>query len=260
MRRGGKLLGPAVAVLLLGVGAVAHAEVVQGGNARVRFGGELTPRTLPRRAPTSVEVSVKAEISTPGGGIPEQLRKVSLSINHFGRLDAVGMPACPLRRLRATTSAEAIAACRDSLVGEGSFAATVLLSEQAPFPSSGKVYAFNGRYEGRPAILAHVYGSKPTPTTFLLPFLISRSKGTFGTTFSATMPRFAADAGYVTGLSLSLGRSYAVGRERRSYLSASCPAPHGFSTVSFPLAKGNFEFASGRSVRSTVTRSCRARG
>ncbi len=246
-------------MLLLGVGTIAHAEVVQGGNARVHFGGKLTPKVLPRRSPTPVDVSVQAKISTPGGGLPEQLRTVSLSINRFGHLDATGMPLCSMRRLRATTSVEAIEACGSSLVGEGSFAATVLLSEQAPFPSSGKVYAFNGRYDGHQAILAQVYGSRPTPTTFLLPFRITHSKGTFGTTFKATMPQFAADAGYVTGLSLTLGRSYTARGERRSFLTARCPVPKGFSSAVFPLARGDFEFASGRSVRSTVTRSCRAR-
>ena len=31
--------------------------------------------------------------------------------------------------------------------------------------AEGKLYAFNGRWHGRPAILAHVYGTKPVPTS-----------------------------------------------------------------------------------------------
>jgi hypothetical protein len=56
------------------------------------------------------------------------------------------------------------------LVGTGTFATKILLPQQAPFPAGGKLYAFNGRYRGHPAILAHVFGTEPVPTSFTLPF------------------------------------------------------------------------------------------
>ena len=58
-----------------------------------------------------------------------------------------------------------------------------------PFPAEGKLYAFNGEVEGKPAILAHVYGVRPAPTSFTLDFLLTRSKGTFGTTLQVNLPR-----------------------------------------------------------------------
>ena len=51
------------------------------------------------------------------------------------------------------------------------------------------MFAFNGTYKGKPAILAHVYGNQPVPTSFTLPFLITKAKGTFATVLTATFPR-----------------------------------------------------------------------
>jgi hypothetical protein len=68
------------------------------------------------------------------------------------------------------------------------------------------------------------------------------------------------DWGYVTGISLNLGRSFSFHGKRHSYLSAGCPAPKGVSIVSFPFARASFGFAGGQTLTSVLTRSCRARG
>jgi hypothetical protein len=45
-----------------------------------------------------------------------------------------------------------------------------------------------------------------------------------------------------------------------SYLTASCPAPAGFSKALFPLVRTRFTFAGRRSLGTTLIRSCRVRG
>jgi hypothetical protein len=120
------------------------------------------------------------------------------------------------------------------------------------------MFAFNGTYKGKPAILAHVYGTEPVPTSFTLPFVIGRSKGTFGTTLTATIP--PAEGNYVSGISLTLNRSFTYKGKRRSYASAGCPAPKGLSKVSFTFAKASYGFVGGKKLSSTLTRSCEARG
>ena len=44
-------------------------------------------------------------------------------------------------------------------VGIGFFSANVLLREQSPFPSRGKILAFNGEVLGHPVIFGHIYGT-----------------------------------------------------------------------------------------------------
>ncbi len=305
-----------IAVLLtLLIATAANAEVTQQGNVRVTFEGKLTPHTLPRTGAAPVRVSVGAKIAaTASGQTPPQLRQIAIAINRYGHFEPKGLPVCPLRAIQPSTTADALAACRSSLVGEGHFAANVMFSAQAPFPSAGKIYAFNsvigcsasersrlssnprqrpgrgwpsrsrtqrgwqgertpvrdpqtadrGRRDAkchpRPAILAHVFGTDPVPTSFTLPFELKPSTGTFGTVLQASLPAVTGNSSYITGLSLNLGRSFTSHGVRRSYLSAGCPAPKGFPGASFPFAKASFAFAGKQNLTSTLTRSCGARG
>jgi hypothetical protein len=247
-------------VLLLGLGltGLARAEIVQRGHLRIAFDGELTPRKLPRSGAAPVKVSFEVKITTTGGADPPQLRRIAIAINGNGSLDPTGLPVCRIEQIQPATTASALEACRRSLVGEGRFSANVLLPEQAPFPSAGKIIVFNSTFDGKPAILAHVYGVEPAPTSYTLPFQISRIKGTYGTLLSASLPNFTSDWGYVTGLSISLGRAFSHRGRRHSYLSAGCPAPAGFPAATFSLARGRFGFA-GKTVTSTLVRSCTVR-
>jgi hypothetical protein len=241
-------------------GPRAHAsELVQRGRLRVAFKAAFAPKALPRRGAAPIGVSVGAKISSTDGGEPPQLRRISIALNREGRFDPTGLPVCHLRDIEPATTAKALAACRGALVGEGRFEAKVHLGSQSPFPSAGKLYAFNARLHGRPAILAHVYGTKPVPTSYTLPFEIGKAKGTFGFTLRASLPQATGDSGVVTGLSMDLGRSFSYRGRRHSYLSAGCPAPKGFSGAPFPLARAKLGFAGGKSVSTTLTRTCRVR-
>jgi hypothetical protein len=253
------LLGLGLAVFLL-IGALAEAETVQRGQLRVSFEGSLSPRSLPRSGTAPVKVEVGARITSTDDGVPPQLRKITIAINRYGHFDPTGLPVCPLERIQPTTTAHALAACRGALVGSGRFSAKVLLRGQAPFPSEGQVFAFNSRLHGHPAILAHVYGTEPAPASYTLPFELKPGKGTYGTLLTASLPQVTSDSGYITGLSMTLGRSFTYRGKRRSYLSAGCPAPKGFGGASFSFAKADFGFEGGRRLSSTLRRSCGVRG
>jgi hypothetical protein len=234
--------------------------IVQRGPVRVKFDGKLTPHALPRHGTAPVGIAVDTRISGTKGGTPPQLRRIAIEINRNGHFSAKGLPVCEERAIQPSTTAGARAACGAALVGEGHFAANVKLPEQSPFPSSGKVLAFNGRLHGKPAILAHIYGTQPAPTSYVLPFSIRESRGTYGTVLETSLPNATGDWGYVTGLEMKLHRSFHYHGKKRSYLSAGCPAPAGFPGASFPLARTSFAFAGGMTLVSTLNQSCRAKG
>jgi DNA-binding beta-propeller fold protein YncE len=240
--------------------SASSSEVVQRGSLRVSFDGSLTPHVLPRHGTAPVEVAFAAKIASTNGGPPPRLRQIRIAINRYGRFTPQGLPLCHVRDIQPATTANGLAACRGSLVGEGHFSAKVMLAQQAPFPAEGKVLAFNGILHGKPAILAHVYGTDPVPTSYTLPFVIGNAEGTFGTVLRASLPATTGSSGYVTGLSLTLGRRFSSHGHRRSYLNASCPAPAGFPGAVFPFAQASFGFAGRGSISSTLTRSCKARG
>lgn len=233
---------------------------VQRGPVRVSFDGKLTPHALPRHGSAPVGIAVDARIAGTKGGDPPQLRRIAIQINRNGHFSATGLPICGEDEIQPSTTAGARAACGRALVGEGHFAANVKLPEQSPFPSSGKVLAFNGRLHGKPAILAHIYGTQPVPTSYVLPFSIGESRGTYGTVLETSLPNATGDWGFVTGLEMSLHRSFRYHGKQRSYLSAGCPAPAGFPGASFPLARTSFAFAGGMTLVSVLNRSCKAKG
>ncbi len=253
-----RLLFPVLlAAGILAFGALAGAEVVQKNGVRVDFEGALRPKRLPRSGSAPVRVSVGAKIDPLKGSKSPRLRRITIAINSAGIFSPSALPSCTVRDIQPSTTRNALRACGRSLVGTGRFAAKILLPRQASFPASGKLYAFNGRYHGRPAILAHVYGTKPVPTSFTLPFEIVTRNGELGTVLSTSLAAATGKAGYITELSLDLGEH--GGGRRARYLSASCPAPEGFGGAVFPFAKVTLDFV-GFQVGSTLTRNCKVRG
>jgi hypothetical protein len=259
MAKGLKATAALLGALLLFGGALAGAEVDQNGHLRVSFEGKIAPHSLPRTGLAPVAVTLAGKIKTTDGAPPPQLRTVTLAINQNGRLDYRGLATCNYHQIQPASSLEAKEACRRSLVGSGSLKANVALPDQSPFPSNGKVLAFNGNLHGKPVIYVHIYGTEPLPQSNVLTFAIRRSAGAYGTTLVAQLPKVAAEWGYVSGLSLSLNRKFRYKGETRSFLSAGCPAPKGFPGTTFAFAKATFGFEDGRTLSSTLNRSCKVR-
>jgi hypothetical protein len=231
--------------------------VVQYGGVRVSFDARLTPKRLPRESSSGVHLSFGAKIAAADGSVPPQLRGISIEINRNGRLDRAGLPLCRLSQIQPSTVEGALQECGPALVGEGTFSAKVLLEQQAPFPSIGRVLAFNGTWHGKPAILAHVYGNAPVPTSYTLPFVIgSARKGAYGTTLKASLPHFTSKWGYVTGITLNLGRGFSAHGRRHSFLNGACPAPKGFHRVVFSLARAQLSFEGHKPISQKLTRTC----
>ncbi len=111
----------------------------------------------------------------------------------------------------------------------------------------------------RPAILVHVYGGQPTPTSRVIVFHIRHTTGTYGTLLSASVAPSLDQWSHLTHFSLQLHRDFTYRGQPHSYLSASCPAPRGFPGATFSFARASIGFADGRTLTSTLTRNCRVR-
>jgi hypothetical protein len=238
----------------------AHAELTERGDLFVRFQGGIDPTALPRTQLAPITVSVAGTVKTLSGERPPALRKIQIELNRSGTLDARGLPICHYGQLIAVAPRRALEACGDALVGEGAYLGKSAFPEQATFPSQGHILAFNGVYHGREVILAHVYGDDPVPITRIIVFYIHRTGGTYGTVITGALPDAVNHYGYVQGLILRLHRNYTYRGQRRSYLSASCAAPSGFTAAAFPFARASMTFADDRTLSSTLTRSCRVSG
>lgn len=256
-----RLLIPALLIVvgLLGAG-LARAEFAQDGNVRISFTSDFSPHSLPRERLAPVTIDVRGAIGTTDGTHPPAVRRIEIAINRHGRLTTQGLPACSGPLLQATSTETALSRCRQALVGRGSFAANVEFSNAEPVLATGTMLAFYGHSNGKKAILLHLYATTPVQTTFVLPLTISnRGNELFGTVLSARIPTLAGGLGSVTKIDLTVGRNYTYRGQRRSFISASCPAPAGFPGAVFSLARGSFYFASGKKIQATLARDCRVR-
>ena len=256
-----RLLIPALLAIvgLLGAG-LARAEFAQDGNVRISFTSDFSPHSLPRERLAPVTIDVRGAIGTTDGTHPPAVRKIEIAINRHGKLTTRGLPACSGPLLQATSTETALSRCRQALVGRGRFAANVDFSNTDPVFATGTMLAFYGHSNGKRAILLHLYATKPVQTTFVLPLTISnRGNQLFGTVLSARVPTLAGGLGSVTKIDLTVGRNYTYRGQRRSFISASCPAPAGFPGAVFSLARGSFYFAGGKKIQATLARDCRVR-
>lgn len=254
------LLAAAAALALL---ALARADTVSGDHVRIGFQARIRPTALPRSTPAPVSLHVAASVRPRGSGRPAPLRRLILQVNRHAHFTTAGLPSCPLRRLRGTSSRQALASCRGALIGSGHFTSHIDIPEQAPFPAFGRALAFKTTRHGHPALAIHVYGRTPASITTVLASSISRSgpsSGPFGPRLAIEMPRIGEEWGYVSSFALTFHRRFRYRGRRRSVLSANCPAPAGLRLVPFTAARGTFQLADGQTLTRTLSGSCRVAG
>jgi hypothetical protein len=252
----------ALAIVLCLVGAsLAAAEVVQHGTLRLSVQGDLAPKTLPRTGTAPVSVKVGGRVSTTDGSEPPQLQKLTIEINRHGRIDGTGLPTCKAQAIQTASNGRALAVCGSALVGEGTFIGTISLPGTAPFPFEGKLLVFNAVDHGRPELLGHIYSPHPFATSFVIAFQVRAERhGDYGTVLTANLKQALGQKKNLTGIEMTLSRRYTYEGQARSYVSAGCPAPKGFPSANYPLARTSFSFAGGTTLSTVLNRTCGARG
>ena len=250
----------AIALALIGATLAQAGGLTKKGVVEVSFEGSLLPSTLPRSKPAPVSVQMNGAVKTTDRSAPPRLERISLDINRHGILSAAGLPGCPLAKISTGSGEEARAACGRSMIGHGNVTTRVELPGQEPFDSVGGMLAFNGTYHGRPAIFAQVASGPPLALTYVIVFEVKKTHGTFGTSLTATLPPIASGYGSVSSFYLTLSRTFTHNGQKRSYVSAACPAPAGFPGAPFTLAKATYEFQGGLKMSNELTKQCKVRG
>ncbi len=248
-----------VALLALAWGTSSGAETRQIENLRLTFSGNFTPHVLPRLQAAPVDVAIHGKVATTDGSHPPPLRWIEIKLNRNGRIYSKGLPVCTAPTLQSTSTEAALSRCGGARVGRGNFQAEVILGRSIPV--AGKIYAFNSRRGGKPALLLHLFAGAPVRFTLVVPLTIGhRREGDFGTVLRARIPKLGGDLGSVTEIDLTIGRRYTFGGKRRSYVSAACSTPSGIGSAVFPFARGTFRFEAHREFSETLLRTCQVAG
>jgi hypothetical protein len=254
MGRRAVALGAAVAILTCA--SMAGAAVVQEGNLRITLTSQIQPYKLPRDTPSPIAVFVAGHLQAPHGGIPSQLQKMTVKVNRHGLLQSKGLPVCQIAQLQPASTERALANCGDAVIGSGQFWAHIVLPDQGAYGTRGRLLIFNGRKNGHPVLLTHIFTSNPFFSSFVLTFAIRKIKGTYGTELTASLPEALGSWGYVDRIKLTLKRKYAFKGKELSYFNSACPAPKGVKRIVFPLAEASFDFAEGLSLTTKVEKAC----
>jgi hypothetical protein len=254
-RRAGVLVLATLA--LIGVGS-STAATIQQDDLRITVLSQIQPFKLPRVGTAPIAVFIAGHIATPSGATPPQLQKMTVKVNRHGLLQSKGLATCTLNRVQPASTQRALSQCGDALVGSGRFWATIVLPDQRPYPTRGRLLVFNGRKAGKPVLFAHIYTQDPFATSFVITFAITHiEKGPYGTELAASLPQALGTWGFVDRIKLTLRRKYTLAGQQRSYFNAGCPAPAGTKTATFPLALASFSFAAGKQLSLEVNKSCR---
>jgi len=236
----------------------ASAERTQSGNLVFSLDGRISPLRLPRDHPAPVSVHLAGSLRTDDDSTLPRMNRMEIGLPQQGVIDARGLPTCPPRRLRSATTAGALDACRDALVGHGRLRADVILPDQSPLSIDTTLLAFNSRVDGRRALVVHAFG-KGVPVAVVIPFMFERSDDRLGRLLVARLPRALGPWPRLASFELTLSRRFEYRGRRHSYLSASCPIPKALTAGFFSLARAGFTVVGGGHIGTAITRGCRGR-
>jgi hypothetical protein len=256
-RRRGRTAAATALTLAFLTASMAHAAVIQEGNLRITITSQIQPYKLPRTKPAPIAVFIAGHLAAPHGGIPSQLQKMSVKVNRHGLLQSKGLAVCRLSQLQPASTERALANCADALIGSGQFWAHIVFPDQGTYGTHGRLLIFNGRQNGQPVLLTHIFTSNPFFSSFVLVFKIKKiPHGTYGTELSASLPEALGSWGYVDRIKLTLKRKYSSQGKQLSYFNSACPAPKKVKRIVFPLAQASFEFAEGLDLTTKVEKAC----
>ena len=257
MRRRGVALGALVVALTVLVAGAAQAERGILENLEISVSGRVEPFRLPRDGSAPISVFIAGHLSTTNGTTPPQLQRMTIQLNRHGSLNDSGLPVCRISQIQPSSTEHALSACRNSLIGAGQFWAEIVLPGQAPYPTEGRLLAFNGRQGSSPVVLVHIFTDNPFFNSFVITFAIHNiPHGNYGTELSASLPEALGTWGYVNRIKMTLSRKYAYHGRALSYFNANCPAPKGVKTAVFQLARANFFFTGEKELSVTLNRPC----
>jgi len=232
----------------------AGAATVTYRNLVLHAVGGFQPQRLPRKAFAPISFQGEVSFSTrSGAGRPVALTEAVIEFDRDGRLDVAGLPTCAADRVAILGTAEARAACRGAMVGEGLVEAAVETTPgAAPVPLTAPLTIFNGPAEaGHPTAILHANLGAPAGQTFAITAPIERIPGPFRYRVTIHVPPIAGGLGSLTRLRVDIGRRFQAGGQPRSYVSAHC-ADNILET------RGRFTFADGTIVDGSVEKFCRA--
>jgi hypothetical protein len=226
-----------------------------GGGERleVAMNGSFKPAKLPKKKLAPIHLSIEGTIGMSDGSNPPPLQELVFEIDRNVALDAKGLPACGLGKIKGATTSQALKACRPALVGEGR--TNVEVAYHAPLLPWSKLLAFNGGVKnGKPTVYIHSYLVAPISAPLVMTATVSKvHHGLYGTKLAISIRPIAKGSGFVRKFQLEFFRRFVYRHKRKSFAKARC-----FDGKLQAMA--TWVFQEGSSVVGVFKRPCTAKG
>jgi hypothetical protein len=140
------------------------------------------------------------------------------------RIFTKGLPTCDPAKVQSVSTEIAERECGRAKIGSGKATALIPVGEQV-FVAEQVVTAFNGTPKGgKPVIVLHSYGTKPTVTTLVLIGTVSNyNKQGYGPRLDLEVPKIAGGAGALTNFTVTIKKNYRYKGNPATFIAAKCP-------------------------------------
>ncbi|HEY5815475.1 MAG TPA: hypothetical protein VIS95_03945 [Solirubrobacterales bacterium] len=210
----------------LSVGVVAVANAVQitlrAGNVVTTFGGDASPKALPKNKYAPVKTHIFGKIATANGNHPPALREVEVDFDKDVKINVKGLAACKAGQLTARNTAAAMKVCGKSKIGSGISHVEIAFPEQKPIKVTSPLTVFSGGEKGgKVKLLIHIFITVPVPAAVVTDVTISK-KGS-GLHTVAKIPVVAGGSGSALDFDFTVGKTFSYKGKKVGYGEAKCP-------------------------------------
>lgn len=187
-----KILAAVVGAVILAAGS-AYGITLRAGNLIAQGDGGFAPKALPQDHDAPIKLFGHGRLHTIDGTRPSPLRKAVIELDKHGHAETRGLEKCTMRKLIATTTAQARKACPGAIVGTGYGTALIELPEQRPIEASSPITIFNApEKDGNPTGIGHAHLNYPVPTTYLVEAELEKvHHGRYGYRIEVNLPKIA---------------------------------------------------------------------
>lgn len=256
MRKRSTLL---VSLLVAAATAVAASVAMAGapatspdGNAQA-IDAVIAPKKLSKTqfTPGSLKVTTTLSNQSASNGVPVPTVHVVIDFDKNAKIFTKGLPTCDPSKVQNVSTEAALQFCGKAKIGSGKATALIPVGSQV-LAAEQTVTAFNGTPKGgKPVLILHSYGTKPTVTTLVLVgTVINYNKQGYGPRLDLEVPKIAGGAGALTNFQVTINKRYRYKGKPASYISAKCPASKKLKVRSV------FTFLDGQTSEPTDVGSC----
>lgn len=256
MRKRSTLL---VSLLVAAATAIAASVAMAGAPANSPDGNGqaidavFAPKKLSKSewTPGSLKVTTTLRNSATPNQVPVPTVHVVIDFDKNARIFTKGIPTCDPAKLQNVSTEIALRECGKAKIGSGKATALIPIGPQV-FTAEQTVTAFNGTPKGgKPVLLLHSYGTKPSVTTLVLVGTVTNyNKEGYGPRLDLEVPKIAGGTGALTDFTVTINKKYRYKGKPATYIAAKCPKSKKLKV------RSTFTFLDGQSSDPTDVATC----